>query len=67
MPDTYATTQGDMWDMIAYKFYGTESGMNVLLEANRQYADIVIFPAGIQLIIPEYTEPLPNTLPPWRQ
>lgn len=67
MPDTYTTTQGDMWDMIAYKSYGTESGMNVLLEANQQYTDIVIFPAGIQLTIPEYTEPLPNTLPPWRR
>lgn len=67
MPDTYETMQGDMWDMIAYKLYGTESGMNVLLEANQQYADTVIFPAGIRLIIPEYTEPLPNTLPPWRR
>lgn len=67
MPDTYETMQGDMWDMIAYKLYGTESGMNVLLEANQQYADTVIFPAGIVLNVPEYTEPVPDTLPPWRR
>lgn len=67
MPDTYETMQGDMWDMIAYKLYGTESGMNVLLEANQQYADTVIFPAGITLNVPEYTEPVPDTLPPWRR
>ena len=67
MPDTYETMQGDMWDMIAYKLYGTESGMNVLLEANQQYADTVIFPAGITLNVPESTEPVPDTLPPWRR
>lgn len=67
MPDTYTTIQGDMWDTIAFKLYGTENGMNVLLEANQQCADTVIFPAGVQLIVPEYTEPIPDTLPPWRR
>lgn len=67
MPDTYQTSQGDMWDLIALRLYNTESGMNVLLEANPQYADTVIFPAGVNLLVPEYNEPLPNTLPPWRR
>lgn len=67
MLDTYQTIQGDMWDLIALRLYNTESGMNVLLEANPQYADIVIFPASVKLLVPEYNEPLPNTLPPWRR
>ena len=33
----YTTIQGDMWDSIAKKLYGTEMAMNVLLEANQQY------------------------------
>lgn len=40
---TYTTIQGDMWDGIAKKIYGTENGINVLLEANLKYRDIIIF------------------------
>ena len=29
MLKTYTTVQGDMWDSIAYKCYGDESGINV--------------------------------------
>lgn len=47
MAKTYYTIQGDMWDGIAKKLYDDESGVNALLEANQQYADIVVFPAGI--------------------
>lgn len=43
MAKTYYTIQGDMWDGIAKKLYDDESGVNALLEANQQYADIVVF------------------------
>ena len=55
---TYTTIQGDMWDGIAKKIYGTENGINVLLEANLKYRDIIIFSGGILLNIPEYTAPM---------
>lgn len=55
MTNTYTTTQGDMWDLIAKRLYNGEASLNVLLEANQQYADIVVFPAGIVLEVPEYT------------
>ena len=56
-----------MWDGIAKKIYGTENGINVLLEANLKYRDIIIFSGGILLNIPEYTAPMINNLPPWRR
>ena len=67
MLNTYTTIQGDMWDSIAYKVYGSEAGMNILLEANQQFAGIVIFPANIVLQVPEYTAPESSKLPPWRR
>ena len=63
----YFTIQGDMWDAIAKKKYGTEKAMNVLLEANQAYKDTVVFSAGVVLTLPEYKAPTPDTLPPWRR
>ena len=67
MAKTYTTVQGDVWDAIARKQYGTEKAMNVLLEANQDYKDTVVFSAGIVLTLPEYTAPSPDALPPWRR
>ncbi len=65
--DKYTTVQGDMWDSIAKKLYGSETVMNVLLEANQQYNCVVVFGAGIVLDVPEYSAPKPDLLPPWRR
>ena len=67
MPKTYTTIQGDCWDGIAKRLYGTEAAMNVLLEANRGYNDITVFSAGVVLTVPEYEAPRTNLLPPWRR
>lgn len=68
MAKTYYTIQGDMWDGIAKKLYDDESGVNALLEVNQQYADIVVFPAGIILDVPGYEKSTPTSLlPPWRR
>lgn len=67
MTNTYTTIQGDMWDLIAKRLYNDEASLNVLLEANQQYADIVVFPAGIVLEVPEYTAPVTSMLPQWRR
>lgn len=67
MLKTYTTIQGDMWDGIAKKVYDSESGINVLLEANQEYADIVIFSAGVVLTVPDYMPPKTELLPPWRR
>jgi phage tail protein X len=67
MPKTYTTIQGDCWDGIAKRLYGTEAAMNVLLEANQDYNDITVFSAGVVLTVPEYEAPRTNLLPPWRR
>lgn len=63
----YTTKQGDMWDLIAKRCYDDESGINVLLDANEAYTDIVVFPAGIELVVPDYEKPVTSLLPPWRR
>lgn len=67
MRKTYTTTHGDMWDLIAKRLYNDEASLNVLLEANQRYADMVVFPAGVELDAPEYTAPVTSMLPPWRR
>lgn len=67
MRKTYTTTQGDMWDLIAKRLYNDEASLNVLLEANQRYADMVVFPEDIELVVPEYTAPVTSMLPPWRR
>ena len=56
-----------MWDLIAKRLYNDEASLNVLLEANQRYADMVVFPAGVELYVPEYTAPVISMLPPWRR
>ena len=66
----YRTVQGDTWDYIAYLVFPGYSGemlMDILLDYNPDYADYVIFPAGIMLNIPEVTAPVVESLPPWKK
>lgn len=67
MTKTYTTIQGDMWDSIAKKLYGTEKAMNALLCANQRHADTVVFGSGVELVVPEYAAPKTELLPPWRR
>ena len=46
----YKTVQGDTWDIISKKIYGTELQMHVLIVANPAARDVVIFPAGVELV-----------------
>lgn len=63
----YTTIQGDMWDFIAFKVYGSERFMDVLLEANPDHAETVVFPSGIVLDCPEVSRDTPRFLPPWKE
>lgn len=67
MPSAYTTTQGDMWDLIAKKVYGTELALNVLLAANLKHINTVVFSGGVVLNLPTYSAPKSSTLPPWRR
>ncbi|QCT03811.1 phage Tail Protein X [Paenibacillus algicola] len=64
---TYRTIQGDTWDSIAFSVAGKESFMVQLMNANPDYAEVVIFPAGVLLQVPVIPVESASTLPPWRQ
>ena len=67
MIQKYRTNQGDTWDMISFKVYEDEHYVDVLIKANPLYMGIAIFPANIELTIPNIeVEPI-NTLPPWKR
>ncbi len=64
----YITKQGDMWDTIAYNLLGSTSRVGDLLSINADLAGTYVFPAGVELEVPEgpaYSTP--NSLPPWKQ
>ena len=67
MTKTYRTIAGDMWDSIAYKTLGDCLLMHLLIKANMQYSEIFIFPAGIEIVIPEIEVERKYTLPPWKR
>lgn len=67
MSDTYTTIQDDMWDSMAKKLYGTEQGMNALIEANPAMRRMVVFPAGVVITVPDYEKSKTSRLPPWRR
>lgn len=66
MAGTYKTIQGDTWDLIAYKLFGSEKYMKNLIEANWPLLDVLIFPSGIELTVPDHPEEQDDDLPFWR-
>ncbi|RKJ18428.1 phage tail protein [bacterium D16-50] len=64
--ETYTTVQGDMWDSIAYRVYGSEKHMDVLMRANMELLEIFVFGAGVVLAVPEIHAEEEADMPPWR-
>ena len=64
---TYTTIQGDMWDSIANTQMGDAAYADKLMNANLQYRDLYIFPAGIVLNLPEIPQAAETSLPPWKK
>jgi phage tail protein X len=68
MPRSYTTVQGDAWDIVSLKEYGTEKNMSTLIEANPAHRETVIFSAGITLIVPDLpASTIPSNVPPWKR
>lgn len=64
----YETIQGDTWDIISLKMYGSEWHTDELIKSNPEHVEIVIFPYGVKLTIPEIdTVEVFNDLPPWKR
>ncbi|MCI5996098.1 MAG: tail protein X [Blautia sp.] len=65
---TYTTKDGDSFDLIALKYYNEEKHATRLIEANPDYADVIIFNGGVNLIIPVISDVEKiETVPPWRR
>lgn len=64
--NTYITKQGDMWDYIAYKVYGSEKYTGFLMQNNLKYLDIFVFSSGTVLNVPDLPEEVEETKPSWR-
>jgi len=67
---TYRTVQGDTWDIIALKMYpnlGAEKLMHILLQANPEHQETIIFEANVVLKIPDVDIPVVQSLPPWKR
>lgn len=63
----YKTVSGDTFDKVAYKFYGDEKQALSIIEANIEYANIIIFGAGVELNIPDIEIAQTTNLPPWKR
>lgn len=66
----YITIQGQTWDQIAYELYGNEYMCDKLMDLNRDKLDYLVFPAGIELVVPDkelvISETVPSDYPTWR-
>lgn len=63
----YKTVQGDTWDAVALDFYNDEYKASLLMQANPDVIDTLIFDAGIKLIVPVVEQETSDTLPPWKR
>lgn len=67
MGTIYKTIQGDTGDMIAKKVYGAEKHLDYLIANNFPLLDYFIFPAGVEVNIPDLPEEYSDSLPAWRR
>lgn len=67
--NTYQTVQGDMWDSIAKRAYGTETAMDQLMRANPDLLQAAVFGAGEIVLLPQISaqEAASTAVPPWRK
>ena len=64
----YTTREGDTFDALALDMYGEETLAHYIIEFNPDYADVLIFDANVELLLPIVEDvETPDTLPPWRR
>jgi len=67
----YTTKQGERWDLLAYRFYGTVKSMNILTDANPSVPLSPMIEMGTNLVIPIIDNTsdlvLKVNVPPWKK
>ena len=64
----HLTTEGERWDTIAWRYYGSVNEAGRIMEANPGVPLLPVLPGGIRLSIPVvYAATVDETadLPPW--
>lgn len=62
------TRVGDTFDELALQVYDNEKMAHHIIEANPDYADVIIFEESVLLDVPIFEETqTPETLAPWRR
>ncbi len=64
---TYTTTQGEAWDQVSLAVWGREDLLHFLMQANPRHREVVLFNAGVDLVVPEIEIPAREVAPPWQQ
>lgn len=68
--NTYTTIQGQIWDEIAYAVFENEYMCDRIMDLNRDKLGIFVFPAGVELILPDkesmVNKTVPSDYPGWR-
>lgn len=67
MGTTYTTIQGDTWDLISFKLFGSEKYMKNLIEANWPLLETLVFSSGTVITVPDLPEESDEDAQFWRQ
>ena len=68
MANIHVTSGGDTFDLLALRYYNDEKLASAIIQENPDYCDMLIFDAGVSLVIPSVSSVTPpETLPPWRR
>lgn len=66
----YTTIQGQTWDQIAYEVFGDEYMCDRIMDLNRDKLNIFVFPAGVDILLPDrettLKQTVPSDYPAWR-
>lgn len=63
--NSYTTIQGDTWDLIAYRLWGSEYLLPLLLEANPKHRYTIIFTGDVVLNVPIIDTAIYSLRPAW--
>jgi len=63
--NSYTTIQGETWDLISYKLWGSEYLLPLLLEANPKHRHILFFSGDVVLHVPTVDTSIYTARPAW--
>lgn len=64
----HITTEGERWDLLAFRYYADVQQMGMLIEHNPHIPITPVFPSGLRVRIPLIAQPVSTQeLPPWRR